>query len=152
MFSSDLSSRKTRTRISAHFVDTPVEGDLATVEGWVTFYDETKKSWIPMERAKIHIYLDGREIGEAETNNYGMYSYSFLAPSAGKHKLEVRFKGKEKAGYEVSSKSLDFHVLKKEEKRRLGRALKTAFVLILVMIFLMLLTVFMAKLRVTVYP
>lgn len=145
MFSSDLSSHKTKIRISAHFVDTPVEGDLATVEGWVTFYDETKKSWLPMERAKVHIYLDEKEIGKAETNNYGMYSYSFLAPFAGKHKLEVRFKGE--GEYEASSKSLDFRVLKKEEKRKLGRIAKTVFVLILIIIFLMLLTLFMAKLR-----
>lgn len=142
MFSSDSFSHK--TRVAAHFVDAaPAEGDMVTVEGWVTFYDEIKRSWIPLEGAKVSIYLDGREIGSSETNDYGMFSYTFMAPFAGKHKLEVRFKGKQ--GYEVSSKSMEFQVLKKEEKRRLGKLAKIIFVLIITLMFLMFLTVFIAK-------
>ncbi len=145
MYSSDSFSRK--TRVSAHFVDAaPAEGDIVTVEGWVTFYDELKKSWIPMEKARVSIYLDGREIGEAETNEYGMFSFSFMTPFAGKHKLEVRFKGK--LGYEVSSKSMEFQVLKKEEKKRLGRLARDILILIIALVFLMFLTIFMAKFRI----
>ncbi|WP_202319396.1 hypothetical protein [Archaeoglobus neptunius] len=142
MFSSDSYSRK--TRISAHFLDAaPAEGDTVTVEGWLTYYDEKKKSWIPLENARVYIYLDGRELGNAETNSYGMFSFSFPVSFAAKHKLEVRFKGK--AGYGVTSKTLEFQVLRREDKKRLGRLTRDIFLLILVMIFLLFLTIFFLK-------
>jgi hypothetical protein len=137
-----LSSR--RTRIAAHFLDAfPAENDVVTVEGWLTYYDEQKKSWIPMERAPVYIYVDGREVGSTETNHYGMFSFSFPAPYYGKHKLEVRFKGR--PGFEVCRKALDFEVTKKEEKLRLGKLARVVLMLIIALIFLMFLAVFISK-------
>ncbi len=82
MFSSDSSSRK--TRISAHFLDAaPAEDEVVTVEGWLTYYDEEKKSWLPLEKAQVSIYVDGREVGKADTNEYGMFSFAFPAPTGG---------------------------------------------------------------------
>jgi len=142
MSSLNLSSRK--TRISAHFLDAaPAEDEVVTVEGWLTYYDEEKKSWIPLERARVSIYVDGREIGKAETNEFGMFSFSFPAPYKGRHKLEVRFKGK--AGYESSSKSLDFQVMEKEQKLKLGRLARDVFLLIIALIFLLFVAMFVTK-------
>lgn len=144
MFSSDSFSR--RTRVSAHFIDAaPAEGELVTVEGWVTSYDEKDKSWKPLARARVSVRVDGREVGVADTNEYGMFSVTFVAPSAGRHKLEVRFKGK--PGYEMSNKSLEFQVLKREEKKRVGKMAKIVLIMIFVLIFIMILSVFIAKLR-----
>ncbi len=142
MFSSDLSSRK--TRISAHFIDAaPAEGELVTVEGWVTYYDEVEKSWKPLENAEVRVYLDGRELGETKTNSYGMYTFSFLAPYTGRHKVEVRLR--KKPGYEASSKTIEFQVLKGEEKRRIGRLARNIVVLIIAAIFLLFLTLFVVR-------
>ena len=142
MFSSDLSSRK--TRISAHFLDAaPSEGEIVTVEGWVTFYDESDKSWKPLGNAEVKIYLDGRELGDTRTNNYGMYSFSFPAPYVGRHKIEVRFR--KRLGYEASSKSIEFQVLKGEEKRRIGRLARDIVILIIAALFVLFLTVFITK-------
>ncbi len=142
MFSSDLSSRK--TRISAHFIDAaPAEGELVTVEGWVTYYDEVEKSWKPLENAEVRVYLDGRELGETKTNSYGMYTFSFLAPYTGRHKVEVRLR--KKPGYEASSKTIEFQVLKGEEKRRIGRLARNIVVLIIAAIFLLFLTLFAVR-------
>ncbi|WP_456329996.1 hypothetical protein [Archaeoglobus sp.] len=142
MSSSSLSSRK--TRISAHFLDAaPAEDDIVTVEGWLTYYDEEKKSWIPLEKAQVTIYVDGRELGKAETNEFGMFSFAFPAPYKGKHKLEVRFKGK--AGYESSSKSLDFQVMEREQKLKLGRLARDVFLLIIALIFLLFVAMFVTK-------
>ncbi len=145
MFSSDLSSRK--TRISAHFLDAaPAEGDVVTVEGWVTYYDEAEKSWKPLENAEVRFYLDGRELGETKTNSYGMYSFSFLAPHLGKHKVEVRVR--KKPGYEASSKTIEFQVLKGEEKRRIGKLARDILILIIALIFLLFLALFITRFRV----
>ena len=143
MFSSDSFSR--RTRVSAHFIDAaPAEGELVTVEGWVTSYDEKDKSWKPLARARVSVRVDGREVDVADTNEYGMFSVTFVAPSAGRHKLEVRFS---KPGYEMSNKSLEFQVLKREEKKRVGKMAKIVLIIIFVLIFIMILSVFIAKLR-----
>ncbi len=144
MFSSDLSFRK--TRISAHFIDAaPAEGELVTVEGWVTYYDEVEKSWKPLENAEVRLYLDGRELGETRTNSYGMYSFSFLAPYIGKHKVEVRFK--KRPGYEASSKTIEFQVLKGEEKRRIGRLARDIVILIIAALFLLFFTIFITRFK-----
>jgi len=128
-----------------HLADAaPVEGELVTVEGWLTYYDEGEKSWKPL-RGKLHVYVDGVRVGETESNNYGMFSYSFPAPSEGKHKLEVRFKGK--FGYEASYKVLDFQVIKIAEKRRIARVARVVAIALLVLVFLMVLSVFIAKFR-----
>ena len=96
-----------------------------------------------MERSPVYIYVDSREVGSTETNQYGMFSFSFPAPYYGKHKLEVRFKGK--PGYEVCRKSLEFQVVKKEEKLRLGRLARNILIILIALIFLMFLTVFISK-------
>jgi len=137
-----LSSRK--TRISAHFLDAaPAEDEIVTVEGWLTYYDEEKKSWIPLERAQVTIYVDGREVGKAETNEYGMFTFAFPAPYKGRHKLEVRFKGK--AGYESSSKSLDFQVMEREQKLKLGRLARDVLLLIIALVFLLFVAIFITN-------
>uniref|UniRef100_A0A7C3ZRD1 Uncharacterized protein n=1 Tax=Archaeoglobus fulgidus TaxID=2234 RepID=A0A7C3ZRD1_ARCFL len=142
MSSSDLSSSK--TRISAHFLDAaPAEDEFVTVEGWLTYYDEKKKSWIPLGKAHVSIYVDGKEIGKAETNEFGMFSFTFPAPYKGKHRLEVRFKGK--AEYESSSKSLDFQVIEKEQKLKLGRLARDVFLLIIALVFLLFVVIFTTK-------
>ncbi|AAB90587.1 MULTISPECIES: Ig-like domain repeat protein [Archaeoglobus] len=142
MSSSNLSSRK--TRISAHFLDAaPAEDEIVTVEGWLTYYDEEKKSWIPLERAQVTIYVDGREVGKAETNEYGMFTFAFPAPYKGRHKLEVRFKGK--AGYESSSKSLDFQVMEREQKLKLGRLARDVLLLIIALVFLLFVAIFITN-------
>ncbi len=143
MFSSDSSFR--RTRVAAHLSDAaPAEVDVVAVEGWLTYYDESEKSWKPL-KGKLHVYIDGRHIGETESNSYGAFSLHFPAPSVGRHKIEVRFKGK--FGYEPSSKSLEFQVIEPLEKERLGRLMRNAVLLIMLLIFVLLLSVFMAKLR-----
>jgi len=142
MFSSDSLSK---TRISAHMLDAaPAEDDAVTVEGWLTYYDERRKSWQPM-KAEVSVYLDGREIGKAEANEYGMFSYTFPAPSMGKHKLEVRFKGK--IGFEPSNKILEFQVIRREQKLRLWRLARDVLLLLIAISFLMFLLVFALKLR-----
>ncbi len=145
MSSSNSSSRK--TRISAHFLDAvPAEDEVVTVEGWLTYYDVEKKSWIPLGNAHVAIYVDGREVGKAETNEFGMFSFTFPAPYKGKHKLEVRFKGK--AGYESSSKSLEFQVIEREQKLKLGKLARDVFLLIVALIFLLFVVVFITKMLV----
>lgn len=143
MFSSDSSSRK--TRISAHFLDAaPAEDEVVTVEGWLTYYDEEKKSWVPLEKAQVSIYVDGREVGKADTNEYGMFSFAFPAPYRGRHKLEVRFKGK--TGYESCSKSLDFQVMEREQKLKVGRLARDVLLLIIALIFLLFVAMFITNL------
>ncbi len=134
---------KKRTRVAMHFIDaTPVEDDVVTVEGWLTFYDEREKSWKPL-RGKLHFYLDGREIGDSESNNYGTFSFTFPAPPRGDHELEVRFKGK--PDFEPSYKKMGFRVLEREEKSRIGRIARDAFLLIVFFIFVLILSLFFAK-------
>ncbi|MCS7130379.1 MAG: hypothetical protein NZ872_03060 [Archaeoglobaceae archaeon] len=138
MFSS---SSLFKTRISAHFLDAFVcEGELVTVEGWLTFYDEREKEWKPLD-GRIKFYLDGKEIGEAEAKA-GSFSFSFLSPYIGRHKLDMKFKA---PGYEPSYRSLDFEVVKAEKKSNVLRMARLAFILIMLLVIVLFLSIFIAK-------
>lgn len=131
-----------KTRISAHFADAFVcEGDIVTLEGWLTFYDDDSKEWKPLD-GKVRFYLDGREIGEAEAKA-GFFSFSFLSPSLGKHRIDMKFKA---LGYETSSKSLEFEVVKAERKLNVMRLAKVAMILVMLLIISLFLSIFMIKL------
>ncbi|MEM0204022.1 MAG: hypothetical protein QXO16_09010 [Archaeoglobaceae archaeon] len=118
-----------KTKLSAHFVDAYIaEGEMVTVEGWLTYYDEEDKSWKPLD-GEIVFYLDGREIGSANAK-LGQFSFSFLSPSIGKHRIDLKFKAE---GYESSYKSLNFEVVEREKKRSLAKLAKVIFVLILLL-------------------
>jgi hypothetical protein len=132
-----------RTRVAMHFLDAaPIEDEPVTVEGWLTYYDEKDKSWKPL-KGKLSFYLDNRMIGESESNELGIFSFTFLAPVEGRHTIEARFKGK--PGYEPSSKKMEFRVLKGEEKRRIMRIARNAMILILFFIFFLIFLMFYVK-------
>lgn len=131
-----------KTRVSAHFIDAFVcEGDTVTLEGWLTFYDEENKEWKPLD-GKVRFYLDGKEIGEAEARA-GLFSFSFPSPCIGKHRIDVKFKA---PGYETSSRSLEFEVVKAEKKLSVMRLAKLAMILILLLIISLFLSIFVFKL------
>jgi hypothetical protein len=140
MYSTGISSR--RTRIAAHFNDTPVEGEAVTVEGWLTYYDEDDKSWKPM-KGKIGFFVDNRPIGNTESNELGFFTFTLVSPAEGKHSLEVRFRGKE--GYEPSTKKLEFRVLSREDRRRIMKFARNVFIILVFICLLMFLVVFIAK-------
>ncbi|MET1124643.1 MAG: hypothetical protein ABWW66_05195 [Archaeoglobaceae archaeon] len=142
MPSSSISSL--RTRVSAHLSDAaPSEGDVVSVEGWLTFYDEEEKSWKPM-KGRLLVFLDGRKIGETEANDVGMFSFSFVAPSVGRHKVEVRFPSSGK--FEGSTKVVEFRVITAREKLRVARIARIAAVLLLLLVFVLILSIFASKL------
>ncbi len=141
MLSSD--SSYTRTRVSAHLSNAaPVEGETTSVEGWLTYYCEEDKSWKPM-KGKVSVYLDGTKIGEAEANECGIYSFEFVAPYAGKHKLEVKFSGSER--FEGSHKLLEFQSLTRKEFLKISKIMKIVALAVLLLILLSLLSVFLVK-------
>lgn len=118
-----------KTRLSAHFVNAYVaEGEIVTVEGWLTFYDEKEMTWKPLD-GKVVYYLDGRELGSANAK-LGQFSFSFPSPAIGKHRIDLKFKAE---GYEPSHKSLNFEVVEREKKRSVMRFAKIVFVLILLL-------------------
>ncbi|MFN3383509.1 MAG: hypothetical protein ACK401_01270 [Archaeoglobaceae archaeon] len=118
-----------KTKLSAHFVDAYIaEGEIVTLEGWLTYYDEKEKSWKPLD-GEVAVYLDGVKIGSTNAK-LGQFSFSFLSPSIGKHKIDLKFKAE---GYESSYKSLSFEVTEKERKRSLMKFAKIVFVLILLL-------------------
>ncbi|MCS7143604.1 MAG: hypothetical protein NZ879_01130 [Archaeoglobaceae archaeon] len=130
-----------KTRISAHFVDAFVsEGEMVTVDGWLTFYDEKEKEWKPLD-GRIKFYLDGKEIGEADAK-MGSFSFSFLSPYLGKHKLDIKFKAQ---GYESSYRSLEFEVVKAERKSNVVRIARLAFILIMLLLIVSFISIFIAK-------
>ncbi len=127
-----------KTRLSAHFIDSFVcEGEMVTVEGWLTFYDEKEKEWKPLD-GKVKFYLDGKEIGESEAK-MGSFSFSFLSPYIGRHRIDIKFKA---PGYEPSYKSLEFEVVKSEKKSQVMRVAKLIFVLIMLLVIFMILSIF----------
>ncbi|MEM1579083.1 MAG: hypothetical protein QXN34_02335 [Archaeoglobaceae archaeon] len=130
-----------KTKISAHFVDAFVaEGEVTSVEGWLTFYDEKEKSWKPLD-GELKFYLDGREIGRASSKT-GQFKFSFLSPSIGKHRLDIKFKEK---GYEPSYKSLEFEVVKIEKKFKIVKFTKIVFILLLLICAAFFISVFLLK-------
>lgn len=130
-----------KTKISAHFVDAFVaEGEIATIEGWLTFYDEKEKSWKPLD-GEVKFYLDGREVGKT-TSKMGQFKFSFLSPSIGKHRIDLKFKEK---GYEPSYKSLEFEVVKIEKKFKIVRFTKIAFILLLLICAASFISIFLLK-------
>ncbi|MEM4155128.1 MAG: hypothetical protein QXQ38_00200 [Archaeoglobaceae archaeon] len=130
-----------RTRISAHFVNGFVsEGEMVTVEGWLTFYDEKEKEWKPLD-GRVKFYLDGKEIGESDAK-LGAFSFSFLSPYIGKHKIDMKFKA---PGFEPSYKSLEFEVVKAEKKSNVLRVAKIALVLIMLLVISLFLSLLVAK-------
>ncbi|MEM2070362.1 MAG: hypothetical protein QXE86_03055 [Archaeoglobaceae archaeon] len=120
----------------------PVEGEVTSVEGWLTYYCEEDKSWKPI-KGKVSIYLDGIKIGEADANEYGIYSFKFIAPYAGKHKLEVKFPGSER--FEGSYKLLEFQSLTKKAFLKISKMAKIVAVVVFLLILLSLLSVFLVK-------
>jgi len=135
------SSSLFKTKISAHFLDAFVcEGEIVTVEGWLTFYDENEKEWKPLD-GKVKLYLDGKELGEAEAR-MGAFSFNFPAPYLGKHRIDVKFKA---PGYETSAKSLEFEVVKAEKRAYVLRVARLAFLLIMLLVIVLFLSIFMAK-------
>ncbi len=133
-----------RTKISAHFIDArPAEGESTGIEGWLMYYDEVEKSWKPL-RGELHIYIDGQHFGIAETDGYGAFSFHFRAPSIGRHRLEICFRGKR--GFESSYKVMDFHVVDVAEKKRFVGFARNVAIALLILILLMLLLIFVAKL------
>ncbi len=132
-----------RTRISAHLADTPVEDGEVVVEGWLNYYDEEEKKWKPL-KAKIDFYLDERRIGETTSNEVGKFEFSFPSPYIGRHKVEIRFKGRH--DLEPSYKLIEFNVLRKEEKRRLTKIAKGLFILVLAVCAVSLIIVYLVKL------
>lgn len=130
-----------KTRISAHFIDAFVsEGEIVTVEGWLTFYDEKEKEWKPLEGI-LKFYLDGKELGESQAK-MGIFSFSFLSPYVGRHKIDIKFKAQ---GYEPSYKSLEFEVVKAEKKTQVRRVARIAFLMIMLLLIALFLSIFMAK-------
>ncbi|MEM0214948.1 MAG: hypothetical protein QXU31_02930 [Archaeoglobaceae archaeon] len=130
-----------KTRISAHFVDAFVsEGEIVSVEGWLTFYDDKEKEWKPLD-GRIKFYLDGKEMGECEAR-MGSFLFSFPSPSIGKHRIDLKFKA---PGYEPSYKSLDFEVVEREKKTSLIRLARMAFLLIMLLVVVLFLSIFIAK-------
>lgn len=137
------SSSLFKTRLSAHFLDAYVaEGDVVTVEGWLTYYDEVEKSWKPLD-GEVVFYLDGIKIGST-ISKLGQFSFSFPSPSVGRHKVELKFKAE---GYESSYKAISFEVVGKEKKRSLMRFAKFVFLLILLLSLSILASVFFVKLK-----
>lgn len=135
------SSSLFKTRVSAHLLDAFVsEGEIVTVEGWLTFYDEKEKEWKPLD-GKIKFYLNGKEIGEAEAK-LGTFSFSFPSPYVGKHRIDMKFKA---PGYEPSFRSLEFEVVQAKKKSSVLRLAKTAFILIMLLIAVLVISVFIAK-------
>ncbi|MEM2726769.1 MAG: hypothetical protein QXV61_00735 [Archaeoglobaceae archaeon] len=113
---------------------------MVTVEGWLTFYDEKEKEWKPLD-GRIKFYLDGKEIGESDAK-MGSFSFSFLSPYIGKHKIDIKFKA---PGYESSYKSIDFEVVKAEKKSNVMRVARLAFILIMLLLIVLFLSIFIAK-------
>jgi hypothetical protein len=131
-----------KTRLSAHFADAFVcEGEKVTLEGWLTFYDEKEREWKPLD-GKVKVYLNGREIGEAEART-GLFSFSFPSPYIGKHRVDLKFKA---PGYESSSKSLEFEVVEVQKKMSVARLAKVVLILIMLLAILSFLSVFIIKL------
>ncbi len=118
-----------KTKLSAHFVDAYIaEGEIVTLEGWLTYYDEKDKSWKPLD-GEVSVYLNGVKIGSTNAK-LGQFSFNFPSPSIGKHRIDLKFKAE---GYEASYKSLSFEVTERERKRSLMRFAKIVFVLILLL-------------------
>ncbi|MCS7121665.1 MAG: Ig-like domain-containing protein [Archaeoglobaceae archaeon] len=141
MFSTNSSSIK--TRISAHLSDAaPIEGEMTSLEGWLTFYDEEKKIWKPL-KGKISVFLNGIKVGECESNELGAFSFSFKAPSIGKHKIDLKYSGYE--NYESSHRSLEIQTLSGIEKRRILKIAKVALFLIFILIIISLITIYLIK-------
>lgn len=137
------SSNSLSTRISAHLIDAaPVEGETVSLEGWLTFYDEKDKKWVPL-RGKLNIFLNGVKIGECESDELGFFKFNFVAPTVGKHKVEVKFAGDEK--FEGSYRSLNMQTLSVGEKKRVLRIAKIALIMIIFLIVICILTIYLTK-------
>ncbi len=136
----ETNKKNKKTRIAAHFADaSPALGEVVIVNGKLSYYDENKKSWIPM-RGKLEFYLDGELIGTTASGNYGDFTFTFPAKKLGKRKLEIRFKGK--YGFDPCYKVLEFKVVRPEEKRRVEKLVRNVFVALLAFVVVILLLVF----------
>ncbi|MCX8172180.1 MAG: hypothetical protein N3D09_01010, partial [Archaeoglobaceae archaeon] len=89
----------------------------------------------------LKFYLDGKEIGESMAK-MGTFSFSFLPPYIGKHKIDIKFKA---PGYEPSFKSLEFEVVEAEKKTNVIRVVRLAFILLMLLIIALFLSLFIIK-------
>ncbi len=131
-----------RTKVSAHLADTPVEGGSVVVEGLLNYYDEKEKRWKPL-RGKLDFYLDGKRIGETVSDELGRFKFSFPSPPIGKHRVEIRFGGRQ--DLEASYKFIEFKVLREEEKKKLMRIVKNVFLIVVVICVISLIVVYLVK-------
>ncbi|OYT33787.1 hypothetical protein B6U96_14595 [Archaeoglobales archaeon ex4484_92] len=132
-----------RTRIYAHFIDaSPAEGEETGVEGGLQFYDVAGRSWKPLV-GDLHFFVDGRKIGVARTDGYGKFLFKFRAFGLGKHKFEIRYSGGR--DYEPSTKSLEFKVVRKEEKSRLMILARNVAISFILLVVFLILVIFIVK-------
>ncbi|MCS7119330.1 MAG: hypothetical protein NZ894_04685 [Archaeoglobaceae archaeon] len=117
------------------------KGEKVVVEGYLTLYDEKEKRWKPLD-SEIFFYLDGKEIGFTKPN-FGKFSFKFLSPSLGRHRVDIKF---EAEGYEPSYKSIKFQVVESERKKKILRIAKLIFLFILLLCIFLLISIFIAKL------
>jgi len=119
--------KKIRTKVVAHFVGNVSgiisERELITVNGRIMYYDHSERTWKPLG-GLLKIVLDGRDMGKFLVDREG-FSFSFIAPSKGKHRLEIRYIGDDE--FESNYKTLKFQVLSKDEKMLLLRFVSIAY-------------------------